>query len=98
MISGKMNDKKNDTGMILAPHQDPSTSLNEFWRNEKGNSFYIWRPSFSLILQATDGVNESGAVLVTDVTSGAAVVEVECALTDVGDHRIFLYLSKNNKS
>lgn len=51
-----------------------------------------------MILQATDGVNESGGVLVTDVTSGAAVVEVECALTDVGDHRIFLYLSKNNKS
>lgn len=51
-----------------------------------------------MILQATDGVNESGGVLVTDVTSGAAVVEVECALTDAGDHHIFLYLSKNNKS
>jgi hypothetical protein len=41
MISGKTNDKKNDTGTILAPHQDPSTYLNEFWSNEKGNSFYI---------------------------------------------------------
>jgi hypothetical protein len=69
-----------------------------FGETRKVIVFIYKRPSFSLILQATDGVNESGGVLVTDVTSGAAVVEVECALTDVGDHRIFLYLSKNNKS